>query len=111
PEDPVPNGYHPDTRSRRGLIIGGAIPFGVFYFISAFTAAIGSDYHTDNQALWVPAAGPFVQLAKSNTGTERFLCGLDGVVQSLGLAMAIYGIASPKNVLVRNDLGFKLQPR
>jgi hypothetical protein len=52
-----------------------------------------------------------VQLAKSNTGTERFLCGLDGLVQSVGLAMAIYGIASPKNVLVRNDLGFKLQPR
>jgi len=108
--DPVPPGYHPDTRIRKGLVIGGVVPFGVFYLFSAMTAAIAHDAGEDDDALYIPAIGPFVQLAKSQSQTAKFFCGLDGVVQSLGLAMAIYGLAAPKTVLVRNDLA-KEQPR
>ena len=109
--DPIPQGYHSETRVRKGLVIGGAVPFGVFYLFSAMTAAIAHDANqndptaTSDDALFIPAVGPFVQLAKSDSYTAKFFCGLDGVVQTLGLAMAIYGLASPKTVLVRNDLG------
>jgi hypothetical protein len=110
--DRIPPGYHEDTRTRKGLVIAGAVTFGVFYLISAMTAAVGSDkkLDVDNQALWIPAVGPFIQLAKSDTGVERFFCGLDGIVQTAGATMLIYGLASPKTVLVRNDAGLKLRP-
>jgi len=112
PEEPVPPGYHPETRVRKGLVIGGAIPFGVFWLFSAMAAAVGEDTNYDNQALYIPAVGPFIQLPKNATSTARFFCILDGVVQTGGLAMVIYGLASPKDVLVRNDLGkLHLEPR
>jgi len=109
--DAVPYGYHPESRVRRGLVIGGAIPFGIFYLFSAMTAAIASDAGDDDGALYIPAIGPFIQLAKSDSSTARFFCALDGIVQTGGLAMLIYGIASPKTVLVRNDLGLQLHLR
>src|SRR3954469_8973442 len=40
---PIPPGYHRDTRVRKGLVIGGAILFGVPYLYSAGFAAIGDD--------------------------------------------------------------------
>jgi len=111
--DPVPPGYHPDTRMRKGLIIGGAVTFGVFYLISALVGAATIDCNslTSGSAcggggvLLIPAAGPFIAIGtmKADGGGAALLV-LDGVAQAGGLAMLILGIAVPKSVLVRNDI-------
>ncbi|WP_394834291.1 hypothetical protein LVJ94_48110 [Pendulispora rubella] len=110
---PIPNGYHTETRVRRGLIIGGAVPFGVFYVFSLMAASISqdTDERKSTSALFLPAVGPFIQAAQTDSSTGTFFCVLDGIVQTGGLAMLISGIASPKTVLVRNDLGFKMELR
>ena len=66
-----------------------------------------NDYATardDNAtALYVPVAGPFLQMTRTTGATGNVLNVVDGVVQSAGLAMLITGLASPERVLVRND--------
>src|SRR5256885_12603007 len=36
---PVPPGYHPEVRLRKGLVISGSVLFGVSYFLSLSVAA------------------------------------------------------------------------
>jgi hypothetical protein len=110
--EPIPPGYHPVSRIRKGLVIGGAVLFGSMYLISVMTAAIAQDTCKATSAcsnpltpLFIPVAGPFVQLG--NTGgsaTAAVFLVLDGLAQAGGVAMFIAGLAAPKTVLVRNDL-------
>ena len=114
--DPIPPGYHPDTRVRSGLVIGGAVTFGVTYLLSALVAAVSmsacsaktfvtSTTCTDLGFLLVPVAGPFIEIAhsKADAGGAVVLI-IDGLAQAGGVAMLILGIAIPRTVLVRNDL-------
>src|SRR5262245_29259274 len=58
PDDPPP-GYHTESRTRSGLVIGGAVMLGITYFISASAAAGGLSDRSDNLVpLFVPLAGP-----------------------------------------------------
>jgi hypothetical protein len=103
--EPIPPGYHPVQRARTGLIIGGAFMLGTLWFISALVAAVASDNgNNGNGALWIPAVGPFIQMASSSSATGNLFLALDGAIQSGGLAMIIYGIVSPRTLLIRNDL-------
>jgi hypothetical protein len=106
---PIPPGYRAEERMRKGLVIGGAVTFGTMYLFTALGAAICSDAGSTCGALYVPAIGPFIQMAQSSSATGAFLLAFDGVVQVGGLAMLIAGIAAPKTVLVRNDVGFELK--
>ena len=96
---------------RTGLIVGGAVTFGVLYLISLLTAAIGSDVakaeHTGNPvgALYIPCFGPFIQMTSTGSATANVFLAIDGIAQTGGAAMLIGGIVAPKTVLVRNDLG------
>jgi hypothetical protein len=108
--DPIPQGYHRKTRTRTGLIVGGAITFGTLYLISAFTAAGSSDSTAPGQsnpdaALWVPGVGPFIQMMSTSSATGNLALAIDGAAQTAGLAMLIYGLTSPKTILIRDDLG------
>jgi hypothetical protein len=105
---PIPPGYRTEERMRKGLVIGGAVTFGTMYLLTALGAAICSDAGGTCGALYVPAIGPFIQMGQSSTATGGFFLALDGVVQLGGVAMLIAGIAAPKTVLVRNDVGFEL---
>lgn len=103
--DPVPPGYRPVERTRKGLVIGGSVLFGTLYFFSALAAAVDADHGKgDLAALWAPGVGPFIQMAQTESATGKLFLAIDGLGQSAGLFMLIYGIASPKTVLVRNDL-------
>jgi hypothetical protein len=112
---PVPPGYHVETRVRKGLAIAGGVMFGTFYLFSAFGAAIASDNNDRNAwPFWVPAIGPFIALGtEKNTSLSHndasssltFLYVLDGLIQTGGLAMFIAGIALPSQKLVRDDVG------
>ena len=109
--EPIPPGYHPISRIRKGLVIGGAVTFGSVYLINVMTAAIAQD--TCNSlggcsglgALYAPIVGPFIQMGATHTSaTGNFFLVMDGLVQAGGVAMFIAGLAAPKMVLVRNDL-------
>jgi hypothetical protein len=118
--EPIPPGYHESTRVRKGLVIGGAVTFGAMYLISALAGSVGaaaedgcsyisgggSSCGNPLTAMFIPAVGPFIQMAHSgNTAVGDFWLGFDGLLQVGGITMFAIGIASPKTVLVRNDLG------
>ena len=109
--DPIPPGYHPVERIRTGMVAGGATMFGVPYLISALVAAGTADNGCCG-AMWIPVIGPFIQMTQWGTSdasavdTGDIFLVLDGALQAAGLAMFIYGLAVPKTVLMRNDLGF-----
>ena len=111
----IPPGYHLSTRVRKGPVIAGAIVLGVLYLFSTLAAAESADENTGSRnpeaALFVPVLGPFVQMASTTSATGIWALAVDGLAQGAGLAMLIYGFASPKPVLVRNDLGLRVTPR
>ena len=106
---PIPPGYHRESRVRKGLVIAGAIVFGVPYLYSAGIAAIGDDVTRNGESnpvqyLYIPVLGPFIEMGQTDSSTARYFLTLDGLAQSAGAFMFIYGLASPKSILVRNDL-------
>jgi len=107
-ERPVPLGYTMVKRPRKGMLIGGSVSFGVSYGISVLSAAIGEDISDNGQneaaAMWIPVAGPFLQMAQTDSATLRvFLFGL-GAAQTTGAILLYYGLTTKKRVLVRNDI-------
>ena len=106
---PIPYGYHPEKRARKGLVIPGAVMFGVAYLLSTLVAAADDgNYEGGNRytALWIPVIGPFIQMGRSTTvGDDNQMFFLDGAAQTAGLTMLVLGLAFPRTILVRNDLG------
>jgi hypothetical protein len=95
----------------------GASVFGSAYVLSAIGAAAGGGTF---DWLFVPVAGPFVMAAEAFV-LAPFTLGLtaiagvgflaDAAAQTVGLALTIYGAASRKTVLVRNDSSaFQIKP-
>jgi hypothetical protein len=120
---PIPPGYHPETRPRKGLVISGSIVFGIPYFLSLSVAA--SSKYTPDRWLYAPIVGPFVDLGNrkescntsinGNIGStticqddssERFFLMADGLMQVAGATMLILGLALPQHLLVRDDAPF-----
>lgn len=105
-DGPIPPGYRVTSRVRKGLIIGGAVSFGVLYVLSVLVAdAAKGDSYNDNsylKSLYIPAIGPFIAMSHTSSGTGVLL--LDGIGQVAGLAMFISGFAFPRTELVRNDV-------
>jgi hypothetical protein len=110
--DPVPAGYHVKTRARLGLVIGGAVTFGVLYLTSAFVGVVGGsvdEWRNDKDrysVMYIPLAGPWIAIGTIKPiASAGFGLGLLGVGQAAGVAMFIGGLAFPKSRLVRNDIG------
>jgi hypothetical protein len=109
--DPVPDGYRVKQHARVGLVVGGTVTFGILYLFSVLGAAIVHDAnnavggHDNADAFFIPGVGPFMEMTKTTSATGNVFNVIDGVGQCAGLAMLIVGLTSPKNVLVRNDLG------
>jgi hypothetical protein len=109
----APLGYTAVQRKRKGLLIGGWVTLGVTYGISALTWAIGEDTRNNfdgtqdkNEvaAMWIPVAGPFIQIVSTESATAKvFLVGLGGA-QVAGALMIYYGMTSTRRVFIRNDL-------
>ncbi len=111
----VPEGYEPGTRARKGLIIGGAITFGV-----SWLAAVAYGTHRANEGrrdrwdgdddvpaeaiLYVPLAGPWIALSTLEPNRREagaFIA--DGVLQAGGLAMLAAGLFAKETVLVKSE--------
>jgi hypothetical protein len=107
PASPViPAGYHEETRPRWGLVFWGSAAFVVSY-----VGAVGGAKSADSGGwLYVPLAGPFVNVAVRDTCKtdacstadliERIFWTLDGLGQVAGVTMSICGFAFPKRTLV-----------
>lgn len=110
--EPVRPGYHPETRVRKGLVIGGAVTFGTVYLLTALIGAVATDVDEatggssgDIVPLFIPVVGPFIAIGTLHPPTTGgFFLALDGVAQAAGVAMFIYGLAAPRSVQVRNDV-------
>ena len=103
--DPIPPGYRVDSRIRKGLVIGGAVTFGVPWFFSAMIASIGDSLSrsSDLWPLYIPALGPFIAMGTLETeGPGTFWLAVDGLAQSGGIAMLIAGIVAQEKRLVRS---------
>jgi hypothetical protein len=100
PRDPIPPGYRPATRSRRGLLITGAAIFGSMYMMSVLAGGTDSSL----TPLYVPVLGPFLQIATGHDDGANGLLMLDGLGQAAGAVMLLIGATTTKTVLVRNDL-------
>ena len=111
---PIPAGYTVVKRPRLGMLIGGGVTFGVSYMYGVLFAAEGADssqYDYDGTgngenkmaALWIPVAGPFIQMANEDSATGKVLLFGLGAAQTTGAIMLYYGLTTKKSVLVRND--------
>ena len=111
PNAPVPYGYTKVTRTRKGFVIGGAVTFGVTYGISALVAAANDDLRRSNPSsstedlsdLWLPVVGPFLQLGRTESSSGRLFLVQVGIAQTAGAIMLLYGLTTPRTMLIRND--------
>jgi hypothetical protein len=113
-ESPVPYGYTRVYRKRRGPIIGGAISLGVSYTFTAWMGLVLNDIETkfgtpgkttDFSWLYIPVAGPFLQLGHMNKPPAdfRYCFVMEGITQTVGAALLLYGLSSPQTILMRKD--------
>ena len=106
---PVPYGYTRVSRTRKGLIIGGAVTLGATYLATAFIGAVAADFlkaegsNTSVAPVFLPVAGPFLEIGQTDSAIARFYLAVSGLGQSAGAIMLLYGISSSRTVLVRND--------
>jgi len=108
---PIPYGYHHETRVRKGLVISGSVVFGVLYLYSSLFAAIGADAADGGENklgyMAIPVLGPFLEMSQTSgpgSATADYLLALDGLAQAAGVTMLVCGLMYPKHLLVRNDL-------
>lgn len=107
--NPIPYGYTRIQKTRKGLVIAGAVTLGVVYGFSAAFGAVGEDLrnanetHTDTSAMWIPIAGPFLQIKETSTSTGKLFFFHVGLAQTAGALMLVYGLTAPRTLLVRND--------
>lgn len=101
---PIPPGYHAEKRVRRGAVATGASLFGSFYALSALAFSV-TEGRYGTGALIVPVVGPFITASnvEVNNGFTRATLVVDGLVQTLGVGLFIYGLSSPQHLLVRDE--------
>jgi hypothetical protein len=112
PGDPVPRGYRAVPRIRTGLVVAGAVTFGVTYLTTALIGAAVSDIRTatgsfdrSSKLLMIPLFGPFTLLGSTVSATGQLGLVLDGLVQAAGIGMFVTGLAWPKMTLVPAGYG------
>lgn len=108
-----PPGYRPEQRIRRGMVIGGAVTFGVLYLATVVAGGfLQESAQPDRFApLFVPVAGPFVTLGTADPAAlPSVLLAIDGIAQALGLGLTIGGVIHPEEVWVRDELALTLAP-
>jgi hypothetical protein len=106
PGDPVPVGYHPVERRHPGLIIAGSLTFGHLYLLSALLGGFGDLNGVNGDAMFIPVAGPLIQMAQPGVANDADLIFvLDSVGQAAGIAMLVAGLTWRTTVLVRDDTG------
>jgi hypothetical protein len=107
PESAPAPAVRPVLRPSKALIAGGGALFATLYLASSLAASDGYDTPDGSSnprwSLWIPGAGPFIMLGQANSAIADVFLVLDGLGQLGGLTALVYGIATPKTVLVPAD--------
>jgi hypothetical protein len=100
--DPIPPGYAPKHRANVGLLVTGAVLFGVSYLPSLGIAASSDENDDEYLPLAIPVAGPFVTIATADSeGAGTFWLAMDGVTQATGLTLFIASFVAKTSYLRR----------
>lgn len=121
-DEPIPPGYRLEKRPRTGLIIAGAVVTAVPYFLG-LSIASASKFSNAGGFLVIPAVGPWLTLAardnatcgySSSTFSSSYSCDsdaaivtvlvLDALIQTTGAILFVIGVASDRELLVRQDV-------
>jgi hypothetical protein len=125
-DEPIPPGYRLEKRPRTGLIIAGAVVTGVPYFIG-LSIASAAKFDNATGFLAIPAIGPWLTLAARDnsscydrvTGSGTIsssdvycpadagvvtLLVMDALIQTTGAILFVIGVASDRELLVRQDV-------
>jgi hypothetical protein len=101
----TPDSLREETRPNGAAIVSGLVIFGIPY--GASLASYGASKHVGDDNLWIPVAGPWLDLADRGTLpaprsqredeiTNRALLVADGVFQALGAAAVISAFIFPE---------------
>jgi hypothetical protein len=92
-EEPTEVYVYPMPERGLGLTIAGFGLFGVSYLLTvgAGTVTIDAGRPMIGRAMLIPAVGPFIAAARTDSAAAGFALGFTGVVQLSGLAMGIAG--------------------
>ena len=112
--EPPPEGYVLKSKINKGLVISGAIVFGVFYGISLVGASAEDSSGGDGSALYIPIIGPIIwgysdqtydnsESDEDKKARETFGVFL-GISQGVGATLFIAGLAAKSKYWVREDL-------
>lgn len=107
-----PLGYHAQTEFRTGLVVAGAITFGVVWVVlNLFPLTVANAFGGCGNCnlLIIPAIGPIILATQSNSSLASLLV-LDAIVQAGGLAMLITGLAAQRTVWVRDARRVQVLP-
>jgi hypothetical protein len=107
---PIPPGYHAETRMRKGTVIAGTALFGAGYLIAVGFGVMGAKNCCGFMPMFIPVAGPFITLGTLDY-SEQGVGGIgamvlapmfviDGLLQTAGAITFAVGMARPKPVLV-----------
>ena len=121
PVTPVSNTAHEESHPRTGLVIAGAVTFGVSYGLAVIAGAAsrtpsnggGNDLSVDlgpKKTVMIPFAGPFMQWNTRQDTAMNCLIAADGVVQIAGAVMFIVGLAWPTTEPKPNHASMQLTP-
>jgi hypothetical protein len=104
----VPYGYTLETRRVHSMIIAGAVTFSSTYVTSIIAAMSvlsgGSSNGSQLDPLFVPVFGPFITIGTAQArGAATVWLALDGLAQTGGLTMFVYGLVAREKYLQRKS--------
>jgi hypothetical protein len=109
-----------EHRPRRGLVIGGAVTFGVSWGLAASISLLASDCSTcsgrdSTDVLWIPIAGPVLAGSRDTGSNDSAFWILWSVAELAGVTMFVIGVighdvTTYKRVAGRNGPTLQLTP-
>lgn len=115
---------HGESHTRTGLVVAGAVTFGISYGLAALVAATtpsraspasggSDDINIDvgpKKTLFIPFAGPFMQWNPRLDPAMNAVIASDGVAQVAGVAMFIVGLAWRTTELTPDHASVQVSP-
>ncbi len=105
-----PPGYYEKSTIRKGLVIPGAIVFGVTYGLSFLIGTMGSDDDNSDLYLLVPVAGPIIWGHSKKCDEYGGNCGsptlgwMLGIGQAVGITLFYFGVTKRDKVWRREEI-------
>ncbi len=102
---PLPAGFRLEKRSRKGLVLAGALISSMSYATALPGVALCNLAGCGGSQNWllIPLVGPLFQMAHTTNPFGNVVLAGDAIAQLGGLAMVIYGLAAPRLVLVKGE--------